>query len=380
MLAPSPTPSPPPPPLPNAVAFARLPRPVIIPQRRIMNRSQGFVCNYSPSLRDAGINEKAFSTFISQLNRLAELKPLAQAIDFSGFAHLCSNTHHDGFISMAVGMAFQTAQSIQHSTAMNKFVEKANNELFNPKGLVCLLMTWKAEGPESISSGRAVKSRPVQLVKHERRGRTKRPKAKSRLQGMGMFEWPQPTSLERIDGNAAAPTETGISTAFNQHPMWNHGTKSIYSQTSQHLAIHHLEDRHGSQVATVEIGVLAHSQQRVPFQLAENAGLISLKSQGQITLSNLDGSSTSEGRNISDSGLSSFWNPGPVISTGDAGEGQIEDCYLPKDLKCSDPFTNTLSPLFPTGALKALETETLYILIANMPYDGETQKDAICES
>ncbi|KAK1979036.1 hypothetical protein LZ30DRAFT_690969 [Colletotrichum cereale] len=341
-----------------------------------MNRSRGFVCNYSSSLRDAGVNEKAFSNFINQLNRLAELKPRAQAIDFTGFAHLCSNTHHDLFISMAIGMAIETAKDVQHSTAMNKLVDKANDDLFKPKGLVCLLMTWKPEGPESSSPGRGIRARAVQLVKNERGGRTKRSKAKlSPFQGMGMFEWPKPMSLNRVDKDANILPETATSAACSQHHVRNHSTKSIYSQASQRPVVHHLEDRNGFQTATVEIGAPVHFQEAVPFQLAEKGGLASLKSQGQITLTNLSECSPTEEREISDCNLSSFWDPAAVTSAGDAEKGGIEDRYRRRDLEDSDLSISILSPSFTTGAFKTLETETLYILIANIPDDVETEKD-----
>ncbi|KAK1995541.1 hypothetical protein LX36DRAFT_547627, partial [Colletotrichum falcatum] len=376
-----PTPSSPPPSSsPRAVAFMRLARPVIIPQRRIMNRSRGFVCNYSSSLRDAGINEKAFSTFIDQLNRLAELKPRAQAIDFSGFAHLCPNTHHDVFFSVAVGMAFETAKGIQHGTAMNKLVDKTNDELFRPRGLVCLLMTWKPEGPQGSSPDRATRARPLQMANSEHRGGAKGPKANlGPVQGKGMLEWPQPAPLKRIDGDANALPETGISTPFGQHHILSHGTtNSIYGRTSQRLTVHHLEDRHGSQVATVEIGIRARPQEEVPFELAEAAGIAPLKSQGgQIALSNLGGRSTSQERDANDCGPGPFWNPAPAMAAAEAKEGQTEDLYLRRDVKGPNPFSGAPSPSFTTGTLKALETETLYVLIANMPDDEETPRDAI---
>ncbi|KAK1585658.1 uncharacterized protein LY79DRAFT_558029 [Colletotrichum navitas] len=334
----------------------RLPSPVIIPQRRITNRTRGFVCNYSSSLRNAGIDEKAFSTFINQLNRLAELKPRAQAIDFSGFAHLCYNTHYDIFISMAVGTAFETAKGIQHSTAMNKLIDKTNDELFKPKGLVCLLMTWESEGPEGSSLDRSFRSRPVQRVRNERRGMETRPKANlSPLQGMGMFEWLQPTTFKRIDGDANVLPETQISVTCNQYPLQIGGTQFIDSRTNQCLAVHHhLEHRRGSQVATVNIGVTAHAQEAIPFPLAEITG----QSQGQISLNNLGRCSALEEKR-------------------DAKEEQNGDRYLRKDLNDMDPFNITPTPSFTTGALKALETETLYVLIANMPDDDETQRDTV---
>ncbi|KAK2055183.1 hypothetical protein LY76DRAFT_596273 [Colletotrichum caudatum] len=345
-----------------------------------MNRSRGFVSNYSSSLRDAGIDEGAFSTFINQLNRLAELKPRAQAIDFSGFAHLCSSTDQDVFMSMAVGMAFETAKGIQHSTAMNKLIDKTNNELFRPKGLVCLLMTWKPEGPTSSALDRAIRSRPVQVVKNERRGRAKRPKAKlSPSQGMGMFEWSQPTSIKRIDRDANFLSVTGITTNYNHYPMQNDDTESIPNRTSQLFAVNHPEDRHEPQVATVEIGVRARSQEGIPFQRVENSGLESLRSHGQITLGNLGGCSTPEEKDVSDCGPSSISSPAPIMSIGDVNEGHMKDSYSRKEFKGLDFFNSSLPPSFTTGALKALETETLYVLIANMPDDEEARRDTICE-
>ncbi|TIC94046.1 hypothetical protein CH35J_009173 [Colletotrichum higginsianum] len=106
----------------EAVTFApNLPYPVIIPQRRsATTRARGFVCDYSPALRSAGVGEKSFSGFISQLNRVAELKPRAHAVNFGEFADVvCAGMRRDSFISAAVRKAVEMTSGVGKPTVMN---------------------------------------------------------------------------------------------------------------------------------------------------------------------------------------------------------------------------------------------------------------------
>ncbi|TQN64357.1 hypothetical protein CSHISOI_11065 [Colletotrichum shisoi] len=156
---PSPAPSSTPQELGEAVtvtsAAPNLPYPVIVPQRRsaTTRARRGFVCDYySPALRSAGVGEESFSGFIGQLNRVAELKPRAHAVSFGGFADACAGTRRDPFMSTAVRKAVEVTSGVGKPAAMNKFVTNMNDELFKPKGLVCLLVTWEVQGPATSST------------------------------------------------------------------------------------------------------------------------------------------------------------------------------------------------------------------------------------
>ncbi|KZL65586.1 hypothetical protein CI238_06279 [Colletotrichum incanum] len=358
---------------PDAEAFIRLPYPLIIPQRRIMNRSRGFVYNHSPSLQDAGVSEKSFSSFIDQLNRIAELKPRAQAIDFTGFANLCSDTHHDLFISMAVSMAVKTTRGIQHSAVLNKFIEKTNNELFKSKGLICLLMTWKPEGPENVSSDRGPIERKVKLAKDERRDRTQRLRERlSPFQGLGILKRPQSMSLDCVDGDTNTLPETGTSTMRNQHSIPNYGIRSIYSETKQRVVTQHVEDHCKFQLATAGIGIQICSKE-IPIQLTDNSGFAPPKPDDLISFWNLSGKLTSEETDARDDGLSSSWNPAASMLSGDTKEGPTKYQNIRTDSENLNAHCRTLSPSFTTGALKVLETEILYLLIANIPVEDNTE-------
>ncbi|KZL67809.1 FAD binding domain protein [Colletotrichum tofieldiae] len=361
---------------PDTMDSIRLPYPVIIPQRRIMNRSRGFVYNYSPSLQDAGVSEESFSNFINQLNRIAELKPRAQAIDFSGFANLCSNTHHDFFISMAVSIAVKATREIQHSTVLNRFIEKTNNELFKPKGLICLPMTWKSEGPGNLSPDRGTTGRRLKLAKDERRGRTQRSRERlSLFHGLGIFEWPQSMSLDCIEGDTNTLLETATSTVRNQHSTPNHGAQSIYGETKQRIVTQHMENHPEAQLATAGFEIQIYSKEGISFQLSDNSGFAAPKVNDEVSFSDSNGQLTSEEKDTDDDGLSSSWHPATSILTGDTKEGLINYPNLRTNSENSNARGSTLSPSFTTGALKVLETEILYLLIANIPNDDKAERD-----
>ena len=60
---------------PNMTAWGRLPRPVIIPQRRPENKERGFIRAYAPALLECGIDEATFLNFIDSLNEATKVSP-----------------------------------------------------------------------------------------------------------------------------------------------------------------------------------------------------------------------------------------------------------------------------------------------------------------
>lgn len=64
----------------------RLPKAVIIPQRRPSDRARGFVRAYAPDLLRCGIDQAEFLQFIDGLNRSVASNPAVEAVDLAGQA------------------------------------------------------------------------------------------------------------------------------------------------------------------------------------------------------------------------------------------------------------------------------------------------------
>ncbi|KAJ2976554.1 hypothetical protein NQ176_g4887 [Zarea fungicola] len=122
---------------------ARLPMPVILPQRRPGERARGFIQAYAPLLQTVGIDKASFADFINDLNKATMPSPWINAINVASIAV----QHVPEPVTIAVSIAAQlaTAASLQaHSRSKtNVFLDKVNAEYFRPLGLIALIMTWK---------------------------------------------------------------------------------------------------------------------------------------------------------------------------------------------------------------------------------------------
>ncbi|KAE8449808.1 hypothetical protein EG329_007284 [Mollisiaceae sp. DMI_Dod_QoI] len=127
----------------------QLPCPVILPQRRPRDKKRGFVRAYAPVLEDCGIDQATFLDFLKTFHTSCKEDPWLQVVNLAAMAV--------GFvpspIAMGVGIAVQfavgVAMEVQRRTRSNSFLDRMNNEFFKPRGLYCLVMTYK---PESNSS------------------------------------------------------------------------------------------------------------------------------------------------------------------------------------------------------------------------------------
>lgn len=65
---------------------SRLPRAVVIPQRRPSDRARGFVRAYAPDLFRCGINQETFLRFIDGLNKSVASNSAVEAVNLAGEA------------------------------------------------------------------------------------------------------------------------------------------------------------------------------------------------------------------------------------------------------------------------------------------------------
>ncbi|KAK5172100.1 uncharacterized protein LTR77_003738 [Saxophila tyrrhenica] len=131
-----------------APAFERtqIPCPVIIPQRRPRTKARGFVRAYAPLLGEcSGISQETFLLFLKNFHKASQASPVFPVIRMSaaiaGFA--------PSVIAMAVTTAVQFAagvgQEVQQRQRTNHFLDRMNQELFQPAGLYAMIVKYKPE-------------------------------------------------------------------------------------------------------------------------------------------------------------------------------------------------------------------------------------------
>ncbi|ETI19651.1 hypothetical protein G647_08663 [Cladophialophora carrionii CBS 160.54] len=125
-----------------------LPCPVILPQRRPKDKSRGFVRAYAPLLGEcAGIDQGTFIDFINDLDRASKASPVFDVINLACFAAGLVPNPIAMAVTIAVQVASQTAKEIQSRQRRNTYLDQINNSLFKPRGLYCMIMTFKPDSP-----------------------------------------------------------------------------------------------------------------------------------------------------------------------------------------------------------------------------------------
>jgi hypothetical protein len=127
---------------PNATSDKGLELPVVLVQRRPKKRARGFVRAYAPDLASVGIGQETFLDFIDTLNKVLEPSPWLYAINLAGFAEHASPEPAMMLLGIGVGIATEALMEAQSRFQSNKFLDRVNAELFIPRGLVCLVVTW----------------------------------------------------------------------------------------------------------------------------------------------------------------------------------------------------------------------------------------------
>lgn len=132
--------------IPDATApfsTARLPYPVIVPQRRPGTKTRGFVRAYAPDLGPCGIDQDTFLRFIQNFHEASQASPILKAIYVSagiaGFAPSIIATA----VCISVQVAAGTAIEVQSRYRTNAYLDEINKDLFMPRGLYAMVIKYK---------------------------------------------------------------------------------------------------------------------------------------------------------------------------------------------------------------------------------------------
>ena len=119
-----------------------LPFPVILPQRRPRTKTRGFIRAYAPILDNSGIDQNMFMSFLQDFHRAAQASPIFGVVQI---ACNVAGLYPDPLVGLgvqAVSIAAGIGQEIQERWRTNKYLDQANKELFEPRGLFALIVTY----------------------------------------------------------------------------------------------------------------------------------------------------------------------------------------------------------------------------------------------
>ena len=130
-------------------ADERLPCAVIIPQRRPHTKTRGFVRAYAPVLQDCGIDEATFMDFHEGFHRAINKQGWFNAVNIAVAISVLAETaavapsiivHATAF---CVHTSIEAGRRLYISHETNKFLEAMNANLFQPRGLYAMIMSYK---------------------------------------------------------------------------------------------------------------------------------------------------------------------------------------------------------------------------------------------
>ncbi|KJR88341.1 uncharacterized protein SPSK_07135 [Sporothrix schenckii 1099-18] len=138
---------------PAPTPMRRIPCPVIIPQRRPRTKARGFVRAYAPVLNDCGINQDVFLRFLKDWYLASKASPWIDVVYVA--AGIVGFVPEMGaqIASVVVQVVAGTARELQSRHRNNTFLDRANQELFMPRGLFAMVMAFKDDMPNASGGG-----------------------------------------------------------------------------------------------------------------------------------------------------------------------------------------------------------------------------------
>ncbi|KAL5001373.1 hypothetical protein BDV10DRAFT_192289 [Aspergillus recurvatus] len=121
----------------------RLPYPVILPQRRPKSNKRGFIRAYAPVLADFGIDQESFLNFLETSNKACQETPWLYALNLASIGTIWLPSAISFVVSTLVQVGTEAAIQVEGRRKTNAYFDKVNEEIFRPRGLYCLVMTWE---------------------------------------------------------------------------------------------------------------------------------------------------------------------------------------------------------------------------------------------
>ncbi|MCJ1417898.1 hypothetical protein MMC32_004243 [Xylographa parallela] len=133
-----------------SLTSGRLPFPVIIPQRRPEDKSRGWLRAYAPALMECGIDQAEFISFIESFNEASKSSPYLDVVNVAALGVGFAPGIAPLVVSIAVPIAIRFAKQAQTNHQSSSYLDKANTQFFEKKGLFCLVMTFKPDQQSQV--------------------------------------------------------------------------------------------------------------------------------------------------------------------------------------------------------------------------------------
>ena len=133
------------------VAVRPLPHPVILPQRRPNNKSRGFVRAYAPDLATyKGIDEATFLQFLKDFHKNSQASPIFKVVNVAAMGAGFAPSGIAMAVSAGVGIGSKIGSDYHERYRTNSYLDKANDEIFHPKNLHAMIMTFKPDSDSAL--------------------------------------------------------------------------------------------------------------------------------------------------------------------------------------------------------------------------------------
>lgn len=176
---------------------------MIVPQRRPGTKTRGFVRAYAPVLADSDVSQEVFLQFLHDLHKNAQAHPVLDVITIATAASRPAMLTDPiaGVAVQAVQILAGTGQEVQERCMTNKFLERANREIFVPRGLFSMIATYK----KTDDAGAPAVTRTTVDLSAEAAAKRGKPPVSTNGDDPATVAQAQP----QVDGQQEPPTDPG---------------------------------------------------------------------------------------------------------------------------------------------------------------------------
>lgn len=122
-----------------------LPCPVIIPQRRPRKRQRGFLRAYAPALGECGIGQDEFLEFLKNFHKASKASPVFTVMFIASQGMINIPNHIMNPIGILINASATVGMEVQSRYRTNNFLDRMNQELFQPAGLYAMIVKYKTD-------------------------------------------------------------------------------------------------------------------------------------------------------------------------------------------------------------------------------------------
>jgi len=134
------------------VQHGRLLPPVVIPQRRPGSETRGFVRASAPVLVNHGTDQACFLKFLKELYTHSKASPLYDSVLLGSTVTGWIPNHIAVTVSTAVQVAAKLSREGQQRWKTDGFLEQANKQIFMPRGLFAMIVTYKPRSEKDTAA------------------------------------------------------------------------------------------------------------------------------------------------------------------------------------------------------------------------------------